>query len=1776
MGNLYTPGARQSIARFLLLLTVGQLATPLAGWALTSGPTQPEFAGFTPVTATDMVNKFTGDFNYNLPLLEVPGPGGSSYPINLAYHGGESAEDEASWVGYGWNLGPGTITRNARGLPDDFYDEEIEYVNRTPRNFTLTTGLSAGLEMFSIDNLVGLNANVALRYNNYAGFGYNRGVGISLGKGLVSLGVNDTDGQTSYSARVNPGAFLLAALEPSQQPNKGPATRGHLFVGFKENLKLSLQKAAKDALRAGTALDVAGGNHGMLDFNEGSRSTQVGQYSGNSYNVTFGASINPAPVPIGITGNVSGSYTYQDALPSDRLRAYGYMYSAEATARKKSDKAGGTLTNVQTDYYTEKDSPYSKRDVFLGVPFGNADLYSVSGDGIGGSFQLHHDQVGEFGPNAKKSETTIYNLGADVSVGWTFGVGVKGSIGKHTLSESSWTGAVGGSGDLLPFSSVQSGSSYFRFANDLGNTVGQHYPANDPRASDAPLTAGFTATSGGFLTKGYNPATGDLLAAMGQAAPAADAPRRPAQASHVGQHTVAEAERPYMFRYCKRADIDALRERPASGNAGGGQQSQAVAEFRLTNDGGRQFTYGLPVYARNELSMQYGVQGVSASSVINNFLVYKGQTDKEIMMGQRRNGAYATSYLLTEITTPDYIDRQLDGPDESDFGGYTAFSYVKKHGGRGAGNGSWYRWRLPYTGHVYEANSLSDSGDDLGTVAEGDKEICYLQAIRTKTHTAIFYTSPRADGYGASTLPAVRTDSTLVGDGRLCRLDSVVLYANQDVQKEFAAGSTTQFTWKAIARRLPLKSIYLDYTYDLCPGTPNTAVTGGRHGGKLTLTKVTTAYQRVVLARPYEFKYSYPDYSTYPDIYVPQRTGLPVPATVVDFSRNYTFAAPAPASGSTPAVPDAQNPEYQRYCLNAWGNYQGNDEGRRRFANLQTWPDQRTTTYDPAAWQLKRIVLPTGGEIHVQYEQDDYAYVQDQTAHALASLTTAVPSSNNEFVIDPASVGLQPTDVAACVSLIKQLYVSTGQKMYFKLLYKLVDRGVPQGVRDCNTDYITGYVSVRDAQVYTTGGRTYIKLVLVGNNNSSAYTLPREVCLNFVKTQRLGKLQQGSNCSPSVVGINPLEPSATQLVRQFTAWATRVAPSLKSLTSNDANLCAALKPELSYFKLPLPTSKKGGGLRVKRLLTYSYDPALDARPKLYGTEYEYRAYDNLTRTWRSSGVATTEPTPMREENALVSFIPRLQQGNLQKIIAGPDRKQSEGPIGESILPGAAVGYSRVTVKNIHAGLSNPGYTISEYYTCKDAPMQWRMTNLDSRNEYRSIFTGLFNTLDNNIWATQGFSFVLNSMHGQPRREATYAGAYSDSETQTKATLVAEQLYQYQGFTKGRFEPGDIDEERPRVQDEPEALATQLPARIMPGKDVELAMAQRSVRDRTLEAGLEGDVQFTPLIFIMLVYVTGSGSLSKFTSDISTHTTSKVVRYPAIVRQVISAHDGVRDTLENRVFDSYTGSAVTVRSSDAGRGAFQKQTVMGSWVYPQMQGKSFNEGLTLTAANGTASWAAVSQENGRYYLKATNASDCTLLATVRKGDVLALNKVTGALYFADAPDLVTKRVRLYPYATPGGTPPTVSSVAKVSIVFSGNTNELRTEVGSTTYHGSARRTLDFVSKPEFTKDGSGNSTDALALALQAAIRALPSPPPGSAGTAITTDFTLGSGSEFTNINAAGFVDHFTDPACASDAARARVRNLKFTAYRDPSGQVVRIQLLSFEMYCTSTGGFVPVK
>ena len=87
----------RSLSWFLLVTFIWGTFSPSLSYAGGGGPTQPEVHGFTPIGVSDMVDPFTGDFTYNIPLMDVEG-----YPINIAYGSGVSMDQEASWVGLGW------------------------------------------------------------------------------------------------------------------------------------------------------------------------------------------------------------------------------------------------------------------------------------------------------------------------------------------------------------------------------------------------------------------------------------------------------------------------------------------------------------------------------------------------------------------------------------------------------------------------------------------------------------------------------------------------------------------------------------------------------------------------------------------------------------------------------------------------------------------------------------------------------------------------------------------------------------------------------------------------------------------------------------------------------------------------------------------------------------------------------------------------------------------------------------------------------------------------------------------------------------------------------------------------------------------------------------------------------------------------------------------------------------------------------------------------------------------------------------------------------------------------------------------------------------------------------------------------------------------------------------------------------------------------------------------------------------------------------------------
>ena len=454
------------------LVFIFQSLIPLEIWALTGGPSSPEFSSFEPVATTNLVNEFSGDFTYNIPVLNIPGANGGGYALGLSYHSGASPEEEASWVGYGWTLNPGAINRHKRGFPDDWKNSQVTYWNKSPASVTVAAGGGIGGEIFSID--LPVNASASLRYNNYKGFGYTVGVGISDPYHVMSLGYNMSDGEGSFSLRINPAGLLNAAKESGKTTDQDIDNYNKLTdkdKARKKGLNRGLNK-----LKGISSSVFNTSTYGALGYTNIERPTQITEYSGQTFTASLGVLVTPGPIPAGISANLNGSLTRQTNKEEDVLSTFGYMYSSEA---QSSD---------MMDYYVEKASTYNKRDKFLGIPFSSADNFSISGEGLSGGFRMYNKKAGHFFPNRKTSTTNMFTLGFEVEVGLDIGIGADVDAGHQTLNVHEWNSKT-------QFASENSDSdepNFFRFTGDLGGSV--EFGSSNPQKANINGSGSFPGT----------------------------------------------------------------------------------------------------------------------------------------------------------------------------------------------------------------------------------------------------------------------------------------------------------------------------------------------------------------------------------------------------------------------------------------------------------------------------------------------------------------------------------------------------------------------------------------------------------------------------------------------------------------------------------------------------------------------------------------------------------------------------------------------------------------------------------------------------------------------------------------------------------------------------------------------------------------------------------------------------------------------------------------------------------------------------------------------------------------------------------------------------------------------------------------------------------------------------------------------------------------------------------------------------------------------------------
>jgi len=1613
---------------FVGINMLSQIVFPTTVMALTAGASSPEFSSFEPVATTNMVNDFTGDFTYNLPILNIPGPDGGGYSMSLSYHSGASPEEEASWVGFGWTLNPGAINRNKRGYADDFNAVDIIKYNKVKPNWTSGSTFDFTFEVSSNDQetdrkerekaakaggskfnfngfqLGGIvtedatnegseyNASVslsnAIRYNNYSGFSQVKGFGAGA-MGIASLNMNRSGGESTFGFSIRPMAFLGKKLNKKAKKLKEESIKLMCPQKYKRKLlNKSKLNDPKNILRS---------SYSSWSFSAPAVPYSVAKNTGIAYNVSYSVTLNPVG-PVGFQFGIKGSMNAQANEAKETKKAYGYLHNPSKTQYLEND-------NIEADYQIEKPSTFDKHDKNLGIPFNNADMFSATGNGVIGGFQIHHDKIGQYYPSFITNKQQIKQLGVELGIGGTLQIGLDVGVGFQKTKVRDWTLKLINNATLRDL--IEAGFTIedineifgtqisISTGNNVLDTLLKNIPEFASILTDAfdlsPISPNLIEEGGysKFMQKIDNyfsfgePSNAHMRFNGDMGSELSYSNNDELSFAKIGGTVLA----PYLNMEDftsgklklnnneKRTSYIEYSSYDSNGNLiepldilyvenKDSSYSDLIGQIAITDKSGNKSTYGLPVFTKEETQLTIGVISNEKKYTIKEELEFKTPLKNKTVSGVRIKKPYANTYLLTKTTTFDYVDILNDGPTSDDFGGWTKFNYRQAH--------SDYRFRAPYTGLFYNRGRLTDPTDDTGSMSSGIKEVKYLESIETKTHIAYFITnktdgsqfsnlstevqniltgkpfSTRRDGLGAASIGGGDLDPAATGGTpsqsemkELEKLEKIVLYAKNDYSH-------------------PISITYFEYDQSLCKGIPNTSSFGT---GKLTLKKVWTEGGGVAKTRiaPYQFKYKYfRDYSS--------KIKSKYPKIDAVFKHINTAA---------------ENPYYREGLLDMWGNYQINSE--ERFKNMQPWLDQTieggTNGYDPAAWQLKQIILPSGGSIHIQYEQKDYLYVQDKKAMIMTPLlsyglkNTYISKKDdpeqNRYYIDAEKLNItNGIDLEKYKNELINTYITNHKKLYFKILFGLNEHNA--NLNSYGSDYISGYTTV--SHIGIDNGKIYFQL---GDNDiKKDKTLPRFLAykrlmvngyLNLTNNYNVANKVtdddknilaaaysndgnqtnlDNDNSDNSITDIRVDKQNFKKAVRKiasqntfnfFSAWTNQGFKTRKQ------DVCKKISPQLSYFKLPTYHSKKGGGIRVKYLL--SYDPGIETGDDMvYGSEYIYQLPNGL-----SSGVATNEPSLGREENALVDFLERKPQKKLNKVTKGRDSKIFEGPIGESLLPGASIGYSRVIVKNIHSGKTTTGYAINEYHTVKDFPMLVEYSDINKENQTYKKFNlslplGLINFDIHKAWVTQGYLFKINDMHGKPKSMSTYAKKY-DLHTHNDVTYTARTTYNYTNLGEGIkslvYNPTTSEFEIGYMR---------------PGYEEDLTLFKSRVKDRINDFSLELDLNIT---LVTPPPITASAGLSYTYSEnqFSQHVTSKVLRQKTYLLSTTSTVDGVTQTTENLAFNKHTGDPVLTRTFDGYQGKtelinttkdngehnahYYALNIPASWIYNDLAHKSKN-------------------------------------------------------------------------------------------------------------------------------------------------------------------------------------------------------------------------------------------
>lgn len=1548
------------VACYLAIQLILTTVQPANLYALTGGPAQPEFNSFTPIGTSDMVDLSSGDFNYNLPIMDVGG-----YPLNLSYNSGVTMDQEASWVGLGWNLNVGQINRQIRGIPDDFNGDKMTYENNIRDNITVGANLKAHPAAAGFDlglNLIGLN--LGIEYNNYNGFMFKPSAGISFNMASGnSIGFN----------------FSTSTTE-------GPTISPYLSLGDVTKNKDNEITGREEKSNYGFSFNSRQGVQNVTVNNEITRhTTKIGRKHGKPSGTSTFSFSNQTYTPTKRTPYINSNFAYNAALGTSvffadgqaEIYAYAGMQAMQKDARISTESAYGyehtdkATKNDILDFNRENDRVVGEHTATLAVPNYTYDIYSINGQGISGGFRPYRSQVGYVFDKFVKDKSKSTDIpGIEVGAGGIFHVGTDFKFQPSSSSTGLWekrNNARGSFAEQTTGNNIDYEKVYFRNTSELSvdsemNKLFYDYlGGNDPIRIPLNFINPFDVRT---VAGKYLHGTGSSL--------------KPTQ----GFDKVKRKNRLIRNQAIQKLTKKELKlitgdyTKDNKINIHSSAKNHHTNAIHVTKKDGSRYIYNQPIYnlTKVEASFNVGAKRNEPEPNADGTVGYNSgdntignENGKTHFYSKTKTPAYAHAYLLTSVLSNDYQDLTGDGPTDDDLGNYTKFKYKK-------GKTAIYDWRVPIGKNkaTYNEGLYSSDNDATANYTYGKKELKYVERIETKTHVAILKLSPREDALG------VKDENGGKDLGkRMMKLDEVALYSKPEAIKALLLDDNPDND-KFVK---PIKKATFIYDYSLCKGIPN-HVTKGE--GKLTLKEVYFTYRGSNMGRYMPYKFTYEK----------------------DYDGNGKID---------------NNPNYNVTHYNIWGNYKKDEGTRGVSANSTTTNEEfpyveqdrkdifpnnsdinkNQEDINAASWSLTKIDLPSGGDIDIDYESDDYKYVQNKRALQMFKVT-GVGKTNNGTVNntklygggDSKYVYIKVRDKELDKSKFIKNYIGElrEQKIYFRFLVNMVKN------TNKKYDFVTGYMNLGNLQ----------DINVIGDS-SSKKEIDYHIAIPFERVRVEGGLPIGDDGK-----INPFSKAGWNFGRTYLNRLVHSMDgdsgdnkSLKSFVDDiiaqigqistifrgpnrylmDKRCANSFRPNKSFIRLQNPNGKKlGGGVRVAKIemndnwgnMTGNKDnPIYNMK---YGQEYNYNNVDGT-----SSGVATYEPSLSKENPLVMPF----EDADDQRFLAPSTRNYVEGPLGASFFPSPQVTYGRVEVKNLSRERKEningqdvkktvskhaTGKVVSEFYTSKDFPTITKHTPMS--HSYKTIGeSDLTNIFALNIFVkrhlamSQGFSVELNDMNGKQKGQKVFAEGASNYDKP-----ISEVEYKY------HVKDGKLDNEMVTYD------SKGITSKNIMGVQYDVVNDFRTSINRMKSFGADINVGGALIaIFPFIIPMISNVNFAMQNSDMRSTATVKVIHKKGILKEKIAKDNGASVFTKNLAYDKATGDVLLTETTNEYGDSYYNLNYPAYWAYEGMGHSTKNldvliEGVTY-------------QSDGKHY----PPSGVNLLNYLSPGDQLSVVTSSGEYY-----------------------------------------------------------------------------------------------------------------------------------------------------------------------------------